>query len=61
MESTIAFGLQKLILLSSKKRGVFLEVSGGGRPHLELLGHDGHVHVPTVGSISHVSDPKLSC
>ena len=33
---------------------------GGFRPHLELLGHDGHVHVPTFGPISHVSDPKLA-
>ena len=33
--------------------------SGGFRPHLELLGHDGHVHVPTFNSISQVSDPKL--
>ena len=30
------------------------------RPHLELLGHDGHVHVPTFGPISHVSGPKLT-
>ena len=29
-------------------------------PPLELLGHDGHVHVPTFGSTSHVSDPKIS-
>ena len=40
-----ALGLKKLILLSLKK-GCF---SGGFRPHLEPLGHAGHVHVPTVG------------
>ena len=34
--------------------------SGGFRPRFELLGHDGHVHFPSVGSISHVSDPKLT-
>ena len=34
--------------------------SGGFRPHLELLGHGGHVHVPTVGLISHTSGAKLS-
>ena len=34
--------------------------SGGFRPHLELLGHDGHVHVPTFGPISHASGPKLT-
>ena len=34
--------------------------SGGFRPHLELLGHDGHVHVPTFASISHGSGPKLT-
>ena len=56
MKSTEAFGLQKLILLSFWKRGVFF---GGFRPHLEPLGHDGHVHVPTFGPISHVSGPKL--
>ena len=33
--------------------------SGGFRPLLELLGQDGHVHVPTFGSISHVSVSKL--
>ena len=34
--------------------------SGGFRPHLELLGHDGHVHVLTFRPISHISGPKLS-
>ena len=34
--------------------------SGVFRPHLELLGHAGHVHVPTFGLISHVSGPKLT-
>ena len=57
MESTIGFGLQKLMLLSStKEEGYF---SGGFGPHLERLGHDGHVHVPTFGSISHLSGPKI--
>ena len=31
--------------------------SGGFHPHLVLLGHDGHVHVPTSSPISHVSGP----
>ena len=35
-------------------------ISGGFRPHLELLGHDGHVHPPSFGPISHVSGPKLT-
>ena len=34
--------------------------SGGFRPRSELLGHDGHVHVPTFGSISHISGAKLT-
>ena len=33
--------------------------SGGFRPHLELLGHDGHVQVPTFGPISHISAPEI--
>ena len=33
--------------------------SGGFRPNLELLGHAGHVHVPTFGSLSHVLVLKL--
>ena len=34
--------------------------SGRFRPHLELLGHYGHVHVPTFDSISHALGLKLS-
>ena len=34
--------------------------SGGFRPHLEFLGHDGHVHVPTFDSILHVPVSKLT-
>ena len=88
MESTVAFGFQKLMVLSKKKKylsggfRLYTELlllrkdsiynisnentykrwcclSGGFRPHLELLGHAGHVHVPTVVSISHISDPKF--
>ena len=42
-------------ILSTEDNSLF---SGGFRPHLELLGHDGHVHVPTFGPISYVSVPK---
>ena len=45
-------------LLVNFDKGVF---SGGFRPHLELLGHDGHVHVPTFGAVSHALVPKLTC
>ena len=33
--------------------------SGGFRPHLELLGHDGHVQGPTFCPISYITLPKL--
>ena len=34
--------------------------SGGFRPHLELLRHDGHVQSPTFDPISDISGPKLT-
>ena len=49
--------LQSLLLEFVKKEGFAF---GAFRPHLELLGHAGHVHAPTVASISHAWDPKLS-
>ena len=58
MDSKESYGFQKLILLSSKKKGFF---PGGFRLHLEIsLGHGGHVHVLTFGLISYISVPKLN-
>ena len=54
---SIYFPCVFLILWSQQKTSPLF--SGGFRPHLEFLGHDGHVQSPTFSQISDVSGPKL--
>ena len=61
----LIYGVNNSLWISKTDYVVFFKkegcCSGGFPPQLELLGHAGHVHVQTFGSISHVSGSKLNC